>query len=161
MKKPTAFVLRLNRGLRTLLSWYRDYHRGKIKIKNLDDSEEGILDGVSKLLVFDEPKEVSLEACTLVSQTEPYKMHLWGICQISFTPFSGKTSPKQHKCMGGHEDMWTRLALHKATSLEDVKVEDLQDEESSDEEELETLIDAREQEEHLWKPPCPPVPYVY
>ena len=39
-----------------MLSWYRDYGRGKIKISKLEDSDEGILDAVAKELVFDKKK---------------------------------------------------------------------------------------------------------
>ena len=63
MKNPTTLLLEVNRGIRTVLAWYRDYARGKKKqqvLKVATAAQEAVLEAVSKdLILKNGPSEVT------------------------------------------------------------------------------------------------------
>ena len=66
VKSPTKLKLELNRGLRTLLGWYRDYTRGRYKaqiLKSATASDEIVLESIAKKMILTNgPQEVSFHA---------------------------------------------------------------------------------------------------
>ena len=73
VKNPVKFILQLNRGIRTLLSWYRDYARGKMK--NLDVTDEAIFSAVVEELVLPPPSAVKEDV-----GTHAFPKHLVRLC---------------------------------------------------------------------------------
>ena len=55
IQKPVEFILKLNRGIRTILAWYRSYARGKISMKNMNATDEAIMSSVVEQLELPPP----------------------------------------------------------------------------------------------------------
>ena len=59
VKNPVRFIMELNRGLRTLLAWYRKFARGLMTIaKTCTAIEDAYLKSVASKLVFRNGPEV-------------------------------------------------------------------------------------------------------
>ena len=65
MDNPETFVLELSRGLRTLLSWFRDFAVGRAhsQFKRCSASEKAFFQGVVKDMTLTNPEELGVHKC--------------------------------------------------------------------------------------------------